>query len=565
MTDHTSKKVMGLDPLQIFGLSFTAAALLAVLFVILIHPMRIGFDQAKYLIMADMLWHGKTLYVDIIDLNPPLICYISLIPSLASALFNIPASLAFSLFIWSLSVYCVTAIYALATKAKEQLNWPLINTFTLSIATYEFMLTTNRLRFLFEWGQREHIFMLSYWPFFILRYLRWQQLSMPPWLAIPVGAIAGCGMCLKPYFFIPAILTELYWLIQSKERAIRPFLKVEIAAAAAVAALYTMHFKLLSAAEQHAYFDLLMPLTISGYKFFERSTVYLCNYNFTCSEDVLIHSLCCAALTFALVRLEPFLAPVCVVMFSSYFIYFIQGKGFPLHLFPLNQSAFILQNTILIALYKTIKEQVVQTRLFNQTHLGGKKWLIGTLALTALTAWLADSCWKDYKQEASSNQFDLASIGYKGHASAEDLAPLAKPIIEYTKVGDYVAIIGESTEPNATTILQLRRKSATRHIDLTMLGPFRFVRDNVPQVWQKFPNQLNEFIDQLVQDLKETSPTIVLLQNGQTTDWLSEYKFSQRSLNNYEQIGEEDNFTIYKKKGCFKINEMWVSGPTKPK
>jgi hypothetical protein len=228
-------------------------------------------------------------------------------------------------------------------KAKEQLNWPLINTFTLSIATYEFMLTTNRLRFLFEWGQREHIFMLSYWPFFILRYLRWQQLAMPTWLAIPVGAIAGCGMCLKPYFFIPAILTELYWLIQSKERAIRPFLKVEIAAAAAVAALYTMHFKLLSAAEQHAYFDLLMPLTISGYKFFERSTVYLCNYNFTCSEDVLIHSLCCAALTFALVRLEPFLAPVCVVMFSSYFIYFIQGKGFPLHLFPLNQSAFILQ------------------------------------------------------------------------------------------------------------------------------------------------------------------------------------------------------------------------------
>ena len=95
MTDHTSKKVMGLDPLQIFGLSFTAAALLAVLFIILIHPMRIGFDQAKYLIMADMLWHGKTLYVDIIDLNPPLICYISLIPSLASALFNIPASLAF--------------------------------------------------------------------------------------------------------------------------------------------------------------------------------------------------------------------------------------------------------------------------------------------------------------------------------------------------------------------------------------------------------------------------------------------------------------------------------------
>lgn len=565
MTDHTGKKVLGLDPLQIFGLSFTAAALLAVLFIILIHPMRIGFDQAKYLIMADMLWHGKTLYVDIIDLNPPLICYISLIPSLASALFNIPASLAFSLFIWCLSVYCVTAIYAVATKAKGQLNWPLINTFTLSIAIYEFMLTTNRLRFLFEWGQREHIFMLSYWPFFFLRYLRWQQLSMPPWLAIPVGAIAGCGMCLKPYFFIPAILTELYWLIQSKERSIRPFLKVEIAAAATVAALYTLHFKLLSAAEQHAYFDLLMPLTISGYKFFERSTVYLCNYNFTCSEDVLIHSLCCAALAFALVRLEPFLAPVCVVMFSSYFIYFIQGKGFPLHLFPLNQSAFVLQNMTLIALYKTIKEQVVQTRLFNQTHLGGKKWLIGTLALAALTAWLADNCWKDYKQEASSNQFDLASIGYKGHASAEDLAPLAKPIIEYTRVGDYVAIIGESTEPNATTILQLRRKSATRHIDLTMLGPFRFVRDNVPQVWQKFPNQLNEFIDQLVQDLKETSPTIVLLQNGQTTDWLSEFKFSQRSLNNYEQIGEEDNFTIYKKKGCFKINEMWVSGPTKPK
>ncbi|MBP9094913.1 hypothetical protein KBI23_28090, partial [bacterium] len=71
------KKRLKID--QAFAPILTSVALLAVLFVISIHPMRIGFDQAKYMIMADMLWHDKTLYVDIIDLNPPLICYISLI------------------------------------------------------------------------------------------------------------------------------------------------------------------------------------------------------------------------------------------------------------------------------------------------------------------------------------------------------------------------------------------------------------------------------------------------------------------------------------------------------
>ncbi|MFA7341164.1 MAG: hypothetical protein WC028_30560 [Candidatus Obscuribacterales bacterium] len=562
---------------QIFGPTLTIVALLAVLFIILIHPMRIGFDQAKYMIMADMLWHGKTLYVDIIDLNPPLICYISLIPSLASTTFNIPAALAFSLFIWSLSVYCIAMLYVLMAKAREQLNWLLINTFTFSLAIYEFILVTDRLRLLFEWGQREHIFMLTYWPFFLLRYLRWQQIAVRPWLAILIGAIAGCGMCLKPYFFIPAILTELYWLIQNKQ--IRPFIKIEIAAVAATAMLYTLHFKFLPAQEQHAYFDVLMPLTISGYKFFERSTMYLCNYNFTGSDQVLISSLCWAGLTFAFVRLESFLAPLCVVMLASYFIYFIQGKGFPLHLFPMNQSTFLLQNMTLIVLYKTIREQIVLAlsslklpkRLLSftrfatvATNLVGKNYIAGAIAAATLTMWLGNGCWKDFKQTAAATQFDLTSIGYGGTTSVDDLALLAKPILEYTKEGDYVAIIGESTEPNATTLLQLKRKSATRHIDLTMLGPFRFVRDTLPRVWAKFPKQLDEFMNQLVEDIRNTSPVLVFLQSGQTTEWLNESAFSKRSLADYEQIGEENDFKIFKKKGAVRLDEMRVFHPTEP-
>ena len=571
MADGKEKR---LKVCQVFGPTLTSLALLAVLIIILVHPMRIGFDQAKYMIMADMLWHGKTLYVDIIDLNPPLICYISSIPSLASAMFNIPASLAFSLFIWGLSVYCVSMLYVLMTKAKEQLNWLLINTFTFSIAIYEFILTTNRLRFLFEWGQREHIFMLTYWPFFFLRYLGWQQIAVRPWLAIILGTVAGCGMCLKPYFFVPAILTEIYWLIHyhDRNRKIYPFLKIEIAAVIAVAMVYTLHFKMLSAEEQHAYFEVLMPLTISGYKFFECSTVYLCNYNFTCSDDVLIRSLCCAALTFAFVRLEPFLAPLFVVMFASYFIYFIQGKGFPLHLFPLNQSTFILQNMTLIVLYKTFREQIAaiignckpKALVSFSTNLVGRNWISGTLTLAALLIWLGNTCYKDFKQASSAGQFDLTSIGYSGTTSIEDLAPLAKPILEYTKVGDYVAIIGESTEPNATTILQLRRKSATRHIDLTMLGPIRYVRDTLPGVWAKFPTQLDECISQLVQDLKDTNPTLIFWQTGKTTDWLNESNFAKRALSDYEKIGEENDFKIFKKKGAVKLDEMRVFQTTEP-
>src|SRR5262249_60372346 len=57
-------------------------------------------------------------------------------------------------------------------------------------------------------GEREHLFMLVYVPFLLLRHLRYEGHEAPPVLAGLIGLAAGAGACFKPEFAIMAFAAE---------------------------------------------------------------------------------------------------------------------------------------------------------------------------------------------------------------------------------------------------------------------------------------------------------------------------------------------------------------------
>ena len=69
--------------------------LMAVLLGILNAPARINHDNAMYLAMGEGLLRGEVPYVDLIDLNPPLIVYLNTIPAAAARLLGIYPPLTF--------------------------------------------------------------------------------------------------------------------------------------------------------------------------------------------------------------------------------------------------------------------------------------------------------------------------------------------------------------------------------------------------------------------------------------------------------------------------------------
>ena len=220
-------------------------------------PLMIPYDGALYLQIARDMMHGKQLFVDVIDLNPPLISYLSMLPVKAAESLNIHPIITLKLAVvlaLALSVVLLTVLLRHRLKGQD---WAVYLFFILA-----FVLSSNAVTDAFS--QREHLFFILFMPFFAVRYLRWQTddavRRLPSVLA---GALAGLGLCLKPYFVFPPLLLELFWL--AWKRQWRPLFQNEVLACISVGLGYALHLAILPAGTKQAFFDFVVPLTVHGY------------------------------------------------------------------------------------------------------------------------------------------------------------------------------------------------------------------------------------------------------------------------------------------------------------
>jgi hypothetical protein len=115
---------------------------------ILLHPLRIGWDPALHLQCAQLIAGGGLPYVDMFDVNPPLIWYLDILPSLLSTASNVPVTLAFNLFMLLLMVICSSlCAYIALTKLKQEGVYFSMGAIW-SVFHFDFILVSEQVRFI---------------------------------------------------------------------------------------------------------------------------------------------------------------------------------------------------------------------------------------------------------------------------------------------------------------------------------------------------------------------------------------------------------------------------------
>jgi hypothetical protein len=316
-------------------------------------PLAIAGDTAMYLQCGQLLWQGQLPYVDFLDLNPPLIMYISMIPALMSKLGGINLALAGALFTSFLALFAFMltagcAKFVFRRMTEEQKYQPAL------LATALFTPVVLNGLAMFDFGQREHLYSLFLLPFFLLRYGRYlQYCSEPPnqseidskktqsserILAVLVGLSFGLMLSFKPHFLLAPALLELYWLARYKKPHM--LLSPELLVAPLPLVLYLGSFFIMPAAIKSIYFGEIAPLLVKGYACFNIVKDVVVNMVWRFSIAAYFVSL---LLLLAIPKQLALRAPLAIMLSAALALIELQQKFWNYHALPLYLwEAFIL-------------------------------------------------------------------------------------------------------------------------------------------------------------------------------------------------------------------------------
>ena len=154
--------------------------------------------------------HGAVLYRDIVEVNPPLIYYLSMPPLWLSSVTGWSDTAVFTLWVELLAVGSAFISYLVFGGAGERLGKPY-----LSMCIAQVMLACLFIGESF--GQREHLLFVFLCPYVSLKIARLEGRVVSPKLAAFVGILAAFAIALKPHYVIVIILLEVWQLIRLRK------------------------------------------------------------------------------------------------------------------------------------------------------------------------------------------------------------------------------------------------------------------------------------------------------------------------------------------------------------
>src|SRR4051794_25131722 len=195
-----------LTVLSILGL---CAVLGFVLFVTLRSPLK---DDIAWLLYVARRWmQGRELYVDVVEVNPPLIIWISAIPLSLAQLLNVDQQTVALPFLIAIVLGCVWWTTGLLQRAG--------GLFTERLPLFALLASVFLLTPAGDLGQREHLLVAAFLPYLVLLGQRMDGRAAPIAASIAAGVLAGLGCALKPRY--GAMFAVLECLAQT--RGLRPW------------------------------------------------------------------------------------------------------------------------------------------------------------------------------------------------------------------------------------------------------------------------------------------------------------------------------------------------------
>jgi hypothetical protein len=135
---------------------------------------------------------GESLYVRIIDVNPPLISYLMMPPVLIADWLSVSDFLALSMYVlllagWS-GMTCLSLLDTVKVRRFDRTWWVIVLVAVLLILPGH------------DFGQREHLLVVLSMPYLLLKWRRAAGLPTTERSALIVGLAAGVGFTIKPFF-----------------------------------------------------------------------------------------------------------------------------------------------------------------------------------------------------------------------------------------------------------------------------------------------------------------------------------------------------------------------------
>jgi hypothetical protein len=201
-----------------------AAGLTTAVALAVAHP---SHDVAWIVYLAEQILAGKKLYVDLIEVNPPLIVVLTAVPTWFASLSHLPP----------LEVFFVAtgAVLLLSAWCTATLLLRYSALFADRLATAAVIAVVLALLPRAEFGQRENLIAAAVLPYLATLALRLRGNPPGSGQAAAAGVAAGIGFAIKPHYFIAFVLLEGL----ARLRGLRSF-RPETAAVVAVAIAYLL-------------------------------------------------------------------------------------------------------------------------------------------------------------------------------------------------------------------------------------------------------------------------------------------------------------------------------------
>ncbi|HEX7966963.1 MAG TPA: hypothetical protein VF502_01995 [Stellaceae bacterium] len=159
-------------------------------------------DVAWLVYVAQEFLHGKVLYVDLIEINPPLIVLLLAAPTSIAMALGWPALSVFMVACAALLLGCIASAAELLRSYSPVFRHRLR---TMAVIAAVFSLVPGP-----EFGQREHLATALVLPFLALLALRLQEGRIGAIRAGAIGVAAGVGFSIKPHYLVAFVLLELF-------------------------------------------------------------------------------------------------------------------------------------------------------------------------------------------------------------------------------------------------------------------------------------------------------------------------------------------------------------------
>ena len=196
------------------------AALAVVLFTLLRAPMK---DDVAWLLWVARQWlKGQRLYIDVVEVNPPLIVWISAIPVLIGDAIGVSAK--------TVAVYLFAASALWSSWLSARLLQGVAPAFQRVPVTFAVIACVVLLMPGVEFGQREHLMIMAVLPHLCVLIRALEGHSNSFGMVAGSSIAAGLGVSLKPRYLLCLATVELVgWLRRGFKLRLSPFIAFGVA------------------------------------------------------------------------------------------------------------------------------------------------------------------------------------------------------------------------------------------------------------------------------------------------------------------------------------------------